>query len=150
MNDIKDTHKALLDKLYYKLDGSTGSFSAALPLYQAARKIDKSVSLKLVKQYLKGNLPYLLHKRAIRKFPRKSLLTISPNNTWSCDLIFYISDKKSNNNKTYCLNVIDNFTHKAYSRALKNKTAEETLFQFKDIIKQANARPKRLFLDRGK
>ena len=63
MNDIKDTHKALLDKLYYKLDGSTGSFSAALPLYQAAKKIDKSVSLKVVKQYLKGNLPYLLHKR---------------------------------------------------------------------------------------
>ena len=150
MNEITEKHKALLDKLYYNSDGATGSFSAATPLYQVAKKLDSTLNLKIVKKYLQGNLSYLLHKRAIRKFPRKSLLVIAPNNTWSCDLIFYTSDKKSNNNKVFCLNVIDNFSHKAYSRALKNKTAEETLSQFKDIIREAAVYPKRLFLDKGK
>ena len=146
---IQEKHKAILDKLYFATDGSPGSFSAVLPLYRAAKKLDSSLTLKSVRAYLSGNASYLLHKRVRRKFPRKSLLALYPHESWSIDLIFYTSDRKSNNNKAYCLNCYDNFSHRAFGRVLKNKSAKETLEKFKEILIEAKTTPKRVLSDLG-
>ena len=150
MNDNQEErHKILLDDIYFNSEGQKGSFSTVLPLYKAAKAKDSSITVRAVKDYLQGNLSYLLHKRVRRKFERRSLLCLYPHESWAIDLIFYTSDQKSNDNKAFCLNVIDTFSHLAFGRVLKNKTAAETLSKFKEVLAQANVKPKHLFLDKG-
>ena len=146
---VPEKFKILLDELYFAPDGSPGSFSTVLPLYRRAKSLNKSITLKLVRDYLAGNASYLLHKRVRRKHARKSLLALYPHEEWSIDLIFYTSDRKSNDNKAYCLNCYDNFSHRAFGRVLKNKTAKETLSKFQEILIEAKTVPKRIFSDFG-
>ena len=147
--NVEEKHRILLDEIYFNSEGAKGSFSTVLPLYAAAKKKDSSITQKIVRNYLQGNLSYLLHKRVRRKFDRRAILNFFPHETWSIDLIFYTSDQKSNDNKAFCLNVIDNFSHLAFGRVLKNKTASETLSKFKEILAEAGVKPKRIFQDRG-
>ena len=149
MTSISEKHKNLLDDIYYSPTGSFGSYSSYRPLYLAARKKDKSISLKIVKAYLLGNDSYLTHRRVLRKFERRSLLQIAPHDTWCLDYVVYLNDKNSNNNHVYCLNCHDTFSHKSWARSGSTKSAEQTLSLFKQILVEAGTAPKHLFTDQG-
>ena len=148
MNDGR--HK-LLDDIYFKPDGSAGSFSSAIPLYKQAKKLDKTITLKTVKKYLESNPSYLLHKRVVRKYPKRKIFKIVPNESWSVDTIFYYKDAGSNNSKTCALTVVDYFSHRGYAKVLANKSAQETLRGFRAVIEDAGGvKPRYLLCDEGK
>ena len=87
---ITEDQKILLEKIYFDSDGRQGAFSSVRPLYLEAKKIDKSITYNIVKEYLKSVTPYVLHKRVLRKFPRRTLLSLFPNNVWCLDTVFYV------------------------------------------------------------
>ena len=146
---ISESHKNLLDEIYYSTTGSAGAFSPLRPLYIAAKQRDKSIKLATVRSYLLANNSYLLHRRVLRRFPRRSLLVFMPHDIWCLDYAVYIRDKGSNQNRVYSLNCIDAFSHKSWARPGTRKTALQTLENFKDIIKTAKILPKHLFTDEG-
>ena len=146
---ISEAHKNVLDEIYYSTTGSAGAFSSLRPLYTEAKRRDKSISISVVRKYLFANNAYLLHRRVLRRYPKRSLLVFAPNDIWCLDYAVYIRDKGSNQNRIYSLNCIDAFSHKSYARAGTRKSAEQTLHNFKDIIKSAKCLPKHLFTDQG-
>ena len=150
MSQISKRYKKLLDDIYYSLNGSAGAFSSARPLYLQAKKLDKSITFKIVQKYLLQNSSYLLHRRVLRKHERRSFLAIVPHECWAIDYVVYLNDKGSNNQKTYLLTVLDTFSKFAWARAGVHKSAEETLKLFKEIIEEARTLPKLIFSDQGK
>ena len=149
MSALSEQHKDLLDNIYYSSNGTQGAFSSLIPLYTQAKKRNKKITIKIVKQYLLGNSSYLLHRRVVRKHERRSFLPIAPNDTWSLDYAVYLKDKGSNNSRVYSLNCLDVFSRIAWARAGTHKTAEQTLQNFKEIITESKAVPKHLFTDQG-
>ena len=148
---LTDKHRELLEKLYYNAKGEQGAFSAVRPLYLEAKKRDKSITYKLVREFLKSVTPYIRHKRVLRKFFRRSLLVLYPNHVWSMDLVFYLRDASVLNRQAkYCLTVYDCFSHYGFGKYLINKTPQEVLKKFQEIVAQAKALPKYLFVDQGK
>ena len=148
MQTITDDDKILLDRIYFDTSGQhQGAFSVARPLFLEARKRNPKIRLKTIKLYLQSIEPYLLHRRALRKIQRRSLMVLYPNHIWACDTVYFVKD---NHQKTYALHVYDCFTHLSKARALKDKSAREVLVQFKDILSELKAQPKFLFIDEGK
>ena len=148
--EISQDQRNLLDSIYYNEKGGQGAFSTVKPLYREAHKKDSAITYKKVREYLKSVGPYLIHKRILRRFPRRSMLVLYPGHIWAADLVFYINDKSPNNQqKKYLLNVQDVFTKYNYSRPLLNKTAAETLKGFVSILEESKKIPKFLFVDQG-
>lgn len=145
---ISSEYKDLLDSIYYDLSGKQGSFSAVGPLYQAAKKRNKTITYDIVKKYLQTNTSYTLHKRVLRNFKRRSILSLYPNHCWAIDLIDYSKD--SYKRKKYAVVVHDVFTHYSYAAPLYTKSPVEVLTHFKTILQSAHAQPKFLLADKGK
>lgn len=146
---ISDQEKDALDNIYFRGEG--GSFSSVVPLYRAAKKSGlKTITYEKVKEFLRSVPAYQKHRRILRKFPRKSFLVAYCNEIWSLDLIFFNNNKSvQNKQRRYALTTVDCFSRKGYARALVKKTAYETMQAFKDIMKEAGAIPKKIFVDKG-
>ena len=150
MAPLSEKQRQVLTKIYYDSTGRVGSFSTLIPLWRSARKIDNSITQSHVKEFLKSNASYLLHKRSVYRHPRRSLLTLYPNHIWAADLGFYIADKSvANLQNTLFISCVDTFSHFAYCLPAPKKTAEVILDRFKDILSQAKTVPRFLFVDRG-
>ena len=148
---ISQQHKDLLERIYFSINGKEGAYSTLKPLYAAAKRCDKTITYKIVREYLQSVTPYLLHKRVVRKFRRRSLLVLSPHAIWSCDLVFYIKDKSvANQQSKFALTIQDCFSHFSYAAPLVSKSAEEVLKNFQKILQLAKVQPKSLFVDQGK
>ena len=145
---LTSEHKNVLDSIYYDPSGTQGSFSALGPLYHAAKKRDKSITYKIVQEYLDSITPYVLHKRALRTFKRRSILSLYPNHVWGIDLIDYSKD--SYMRRKYAVAVHDVFSHFSYVAPLFSKSLGEVLTHFKTILQSAHAQPKFLLSDKGK
>ena len=133
--------KQLLSRIYYDQSGSEGSFSALIPLYRVAKRLDGRITIKIVSEFLRGVKSYVSHKKSVNRFKRRSFLCLYPGEIFCLDLIFF--------GKKAILNCVDGFSKKGYSRELINKTAAETLSKFKEILDQSHVIPKFLFVDDG-
>lgn len=101
------------------------------------------------KEFMK-QMAFEIHKRVVRKFPRRKVITMGKNDVWAGDLVDMSEWKKENDNYKYMLNVIDVFSRYAWSVPLKTKTSKEVLSAFKKIIEENfNNTPKRLWTDKG-
>lgn len=91
-----------------------------------------------------------LHKPVIRKFPRRKVVVMYPNETWAADLVDMSAVASENKGFKYMLNVIDIYSRYAWIEPMKNKSADDTLNAIKAIVKKANATPVNLWVDEGK
>ena len=148
---LSEEQRKTLEKIYFDNNGSPGSYSAERPLYLAAKKVDKTLTRKLIREFLKSVDAYVQHKRILRKFKRRSMLVLFPNNVWCADTIYYTFDASVQNKRAkYCLCVYETFSHYGWAEPLLTKSAEQTLIKFKLILAQAKAQPQYLFVDKGK
>ena len=148
--EISEKHKHLLDDIFYNEKGEQGAFGTVKPIYNEAKRRDPTVTFKIIRQYLSSIAPYLLHKRALRKFKRRSMLVLYPGYIFAADLVFYQKDKSvANLQSSYCLNVIDCFSKMGFSKPLVNKSASQCLKAFKEILVEAKMVPRFLFVDEG-
>ena len=72
-----------------------------------------------------------LHKRIVRKFPRRKVLVFGPNEIWAMDLMDMIAHEKQNSGFKYIYCIIDVFTKFAWIIPLKDKQATTVLNAFK-------------------
>jgi transposase InsO family protein len=88
-----------------------------------------------------------LHKRVVRKFPRRQVLVHGVNETWSADLVDMSKFAKENKGYKWILTVIDVLSKYAWAVPLKNKKAETVLMAFQKVLEEAGTAPKYLWVD---
>jgi len=125
---------------------SPGNFGGVKRLKQAV----KSSSAKDIQHFLSTQNTYTLHKQRYGKFQRRKVTAPCRNYLFQADLIFMQKYKHSNKKYQYLLSVIDVFSRYGYCIPLKNKTADEIIRGFTQILSEKRRKPKFLSCDEGK
>ena len=86
-----------------------------------------------------------LHKRAIRNYRRRAVVSNDVNQIWSVDLIDLLTLWPKNSGYRYILCCVDVYTRYAYAVALKDKTADVVLRGLKSI----GIMPQKIWADKG-
>lgn len=89
-----------------------------------------------------------LHKPAIKKFKRRSVIVNNVNDIWGSDLVDMREWAEENHGYNYLLTIIDILSKYAYAIPLKNKTGINIVDSFKKIITNKN-KPNKLWVDQG-
>ena len=136
-----------LNTIYFDA-GHPASFSTARKLYDAASKVDATISLKFVKNWLATQLPYTLHKPKRKVFPRSRVVVTDKNVQWQADLVDLQNYSRFNKGQKYLLTVIDVFSKYAWVIPLKTKSGIEVTEAFQSIFEKDF--PSNIQTDNGK
>ena len=132
-----------LKAIYYNFK-HPASFSSIKKLSEAS-----GFSQAKVKEWLKAQPTYTLHKSARKKYPTRKYIVHDIDEQWQADLadVARIADKNKGNH--FILTVIDIFSRYAWVRPLKTKGGKEVAAAFKSIFKEGRI-PSRIQTDQGK
>ena len=138
----------LLQNLYFQVSqgGSLGSVDG---LYHAAKKKNKKITKREVREWLKGQRVYSLHRPVQKRFQRNRVFAKSIDSLWELDLIDLQSLKKYNNNFRYMVTCIDVLSKYGWAIPLKDKTASTLVKAFQQILKDSGRIPQKIHTDRG-
>lgn len=128
----------LLKKSYYDEDMKFGRDK----LYATIKANGHRITRKQVDTWLKKQELYQLDKPAFapKDFVVQSAYEV--NAVWNIDLVMMDGDK-------VVLNCVDRFSKYAYSRILRNKTANQVVNALKSIFRTAKAKAKTIISDNG-
>src|SRR5437867_9488072 len=135
----------LLKKLYF--NPITG-FAGAHNLFEAAKKVEPSLSYAYVKKWLAQQPTYTLHKYARRNYKRNKTLVSDIDEQWQLDLVDVSSLSKYNGGNKYLLTCIDILSKFAWCEPVKNKTGPTILKAFENIL-NSNRKPQKIQTDAG-
>lgn len=136
-----------LEHLYYDPKSPAG-YAGEQALYQLARKKSKKIKLEDVRNWLRKQKTYTLHKPIRRKFKRRQTVVAGIDYQWQADLADMSSMSKLNDNYRYLLCVIDVFSKFAWVVPIKDKTGKTLIQAFKSVLKTGRS-PKSLQTDKG-
>ncbi len=136
MNDI-------LKNIYYDPKHVAG-FSSIKKLTEAS-----GINTKKVKEWLKAQPTYTLHKMARKKYPTRQYIVHDVDEQWQADLADVTLIAGENDGYRFILTVIDIFSRYAWARPLKSKRGVEVAAAFKDIFDEGRI-PRRIQTDQGK
>lgn len=122
-----------LDIIYHDVKDS-GGYAGVLALYRSAREKGLNISLKVVKEYLKRQDAYTLHKPARVHFRRNRTITYGKNELFQGDLIDMQNVAKHNSGYRYVLAVIDVFSKMAFVEPIKDKKGVSVAKALKNIL----------------
>ena len=105
--------------------------------------------IKKVKEWLKAQPTYTLHKQAYRRYPTRKYLVHDIDEQWQADLADFSSISRHNTGNHFVLTVIDIFSRYAWARPLKSKHCREVAKAFRSIFNEGRI-PKRIQTDQGK
>lgn len=137
-----------LSSLYYD-PRKAGSFGGPAALYKAAKAEGKTISLKKIREWLKGQETYTLHRKMVHKFKRNKVQVDGIDDTWDVDLVDMIAYAKHNDGIRYVLLAIDIFSRFAWGVPLINKEAT-TVRKALDEIVSSGRKPRVVRSDAGK
>ena len=139
-----------LDEIYYN-PSNLGSYGGVRRLFLAAKENGLKISEKSIKNYLRDQASYSLHKPARRNFKRNPTVVGGIDQQWQADLADMQAISRFNNGTKYLLTVIDVFSKYAWVIPVKNKGSKEMLGAFKDLFTKSHPRiPKKIQTDAGK
>lgn len=139
-----------LTNLYYAA-GDPGSFGGAERLYNRAVEVGIPVSREDVTNYLATQLPYSIHKRVRKVFPRNHTYVGQIDQQWQADLADMQTLADVNNGYRYILTCIDILSRFAWAIPVRSKTTKDMVIAMKKLFHDARPRvPKRLQTDQGK
>lgn len=141
--------KKILKTVYFDCK-STACYSGSHSVMTAAKRIDKKITLKNVKDFLRLQDCYSLHKPVKRKFARNKTFSAGIDVNWQADLADMKSLRKQNKGTTYLLVCIDVFTRYAFVEPIRNKTPEIVGQALEAIMKRSGRDCYYLATDRGK
>lgn len=112
------------------------------------QKVKSFIVQKILQAKVKfgGSLVDELHREYRKNKYFLKVKVFSKDDIWTADLIEMPNDK----GYKYGLTVMDLYTKYAWVKPLKNKTGEHVFNAFKEIIKESNRKPNKLFVDNGK
>lgn len=102
-----------------------------------------------LKDWLGSQDTYTLHKPARKRFPRNRYVVYRINELWQADLNDMRGLKEYNDGYGYLLTIIDVFSKKLYTKALRQKTAKEVIRAFTSIFEEFGVKPKNIQSDKG-
>ena len=137
-----------INKIYYN-PKHPASFTGVEKLYRAAQKDGRNISRPQIKQWLRSQETYTLHRRARRKFPRNKFVSNGIDDVHDADLMDMTGLSKVNDGFKYVLIIIDTFSRFLWAALLKNKTGDEVVQGFEDIYADGH-KPNLLRTDKGK
>ena len=133
----------ILKSIYYNPKHSAG-FASAKKLAEASGQSEKQV-----KEWLKSQPTYTLHKSARKNYPTRHYIVHDIDHQWQADLADVSLISKKNKGYNFILTVIDLFSRYAWARPLKTKRGDEVAAAFKNIFSGGRI-PKRIQTDQGK
>src|SRR5579862_3033906 len=125
--------KLLLD-VYYD---SPAAYSGVQNVYDEAKKRNKSITLKTVREFLSRQDAYTLHKDVKRRFHRNQTRSAGIDTHWQADLADLISLKSQNQGYAYILICIDVLSRFVFAEPVKRKTPELIAAAFETILKRS-------------
>lgn len=137
-------NRKLLERLYYDAQ-STGSYGSVKALSTASK-----LHQNQVRKWLQSQFTYTLHRRALKKFPRRRYMTRGMDMQHQADLVEMQPYAGENNGYRYMLTLIDLFSRYAWAEPLKSKSADDTAKLLKKIYSTSKRIPKYLQTDAGK
>ena len=105
-------------------------------------------SRKLLR-YLRKNENYSLHRPKRKNFPRRRIVTHFPGHIVQSDLIDMQKIATKNSYYKFILVVIDCFSKKLWTRALKSKSGEETAKALRSILESMKYPVQTMIFDEG-
>lgn len=139
---------SLLKGIFYDAS-NPAAYGSPQALFKAARVKRKNITLGDVKRWLEGQDAYTLHRRIVRRFPRRKFVSKGLNHIWQSDLVDLQAIKKENRGMRYLLTAIDIFSRKAFAVPIKTKKPADVIKAFEQILKQAGTKPIKLHTDMG-
>ena len=137
-----------LHELYYNPE-SPASFGGVDAVYCAARNDGKyKISRNKIKEWLKEQYTYTLHKPIIHRFKRNRVIVGAMDEEWEADLVIMDSISKANKGCNYILTVIDVLSKFAWVEPIKTKSGENLVNAFEKICKKGR-QPEKLHTDKG-
>ena len=127
-----------------------GSFSGARALLKEAKKIDKNIKLKDVKDFLSGEDTYTLHKPIQYKFKKLKTRAVARNQYWQIDLSDLTKYSSYNDDHKFILFIIDVYTRYLWLYPIKNKKPESVSQALEGLILGEGVQPAYLWCDQGK
>lgn len=136
-----------LEKLYYDVS-SPASFSGVTKLYKEAKKTLSKITHKDVRNWLKKQYTYTLHRPVKRKYRRSKYFVSDIDELWQIDLADMAMISNVNDNAHFLLTCIDVFSKYAWVRVVKSKSSRDVTDAFAEIL-QLGRIPKKLQSDKG-
>ncbi len=137
-----------IEEVYYDLE-SAGGYGGVDRLYNKVK--NKGITRAQVKEFLRNQDAYTLHKPIRKKFARNRTIVGGIDHQWQADLADLNDITKYNDGYRYLLTVINCFSKFAWAIPLKKKDSSSLVEAFKTLLVQSHPRkPKRLQTDKGK
>lgn len=141
-------YKEYLKSVYYDVE-SPGSFTSPEKLYQVIKSRGQfKISRNKIKQWLREQDVYTLHKDLKRKFIRRKIITSGVDVQWGADLASVSNTAKFNDGTNYLLVVVDFFSKYLFVEPLKTKRAQDVLRGFDKIFRHGR-KPHIIETDKG-
>jgi hypothetical protein len=142
-----ENQESLLKSIFYNVK-SPASFTSIRNIYNEAKKQDKNITFKNVKDWLSGEFTYTLHKPIRKIFKRNPIIAEHIDRQWEADLVDMQEFSSKNSGHRYILTIVDVFSKYAWTRAIKNKTKTSIINAFKNVF-QEGRKPIYLRTDKG-
>ena len=113
----------ILEKIYYDVSHPAG-FGTKNKLFQAAKKLDPTITQKIVDEWLSSQNTYTLFRKIKRRFPRLPYIVDTIDEQWQADLLDMTWFASNNDNIRYLLVVIDILSRYAWVHPLKTKNSK--------------------------
>ena len=136
-----------LASIYYD-PKSPASYAGPTKLYRVVKTAGKNITLQQIKDWLKGQETYTLHRQVRRKFPRNKVVVGGIDEQWDADLMDMVSLSSHNGGVRYVLVAIDIFSRYTWLRPLKSKHGKEVVDAFASIFAKGR-KPSILRTDKG-
>lgn len=134
--------------MYYN-PNHPASYGGFTQLYKQAKKDGKNITIRQVKEWLKGQDTYTLHKQIKRKFKRNRVFSPKIDHQWDADLMDMTQISEYNDGYKYVLLAIDIFSRYVWTVPLKTKQAAEVVKAFQTILEKDGRKPRYLRTDKG-
>ena len=133
--NLNEKYNKILSEIYSNVNKSNIAFTSIRNLYNVAKKLFPSISIKDVKNFLKTQDSYTLHKLAPRKFKfYRKVLAPMPKYFLSLDLIDMQKYSQYNDGVKYLIFLIDIFSRKIFVYPIFNKNKFEILKSLKHFF----------------
>ena len=143
---LNKSAQQILNKLYYNPKTGYGGVQA---LYRQVRRLGRKITLLRIREWLKEQDTYTLHKPIRRKFKRQQTRVTDMDEQWQLDLADVSNLKQYNDGYTFLLCAIDVLSKHAWVVPLKQKTGKEMIRGLQTIFRDGR-RPVRIQSDQGK
>lgn len=138
----------ILTKIYYDPAHPAG-YSSAQVLYDHVKTLRRNVSFQHIQDWLYHQDAYTLHRRIVKRHPRRKVLSRGIDYQWQTDLVILDQISKENSGVKHLLTAIDIFSRYAFVVPIKSKSSKTVVKAFNQIFKNSKRKCRKLSSDSG-